>query len=69
MSGFRLDKLAPALRGMPRGAPILIELPDGRLAEIASIRPTQARAREAVIEGGASAQRATYAIVRVAASA
>jgi hypothetical protein len=54
---------------MPRGAPILIELPDGRLAEIASIRPTQARAREAVIEGGASAQRATYAIVRVAASA
>ncbi|MFL5279493.1 MAG: hypothetical protein ACJ8AW_00430 [Rhodopila sp.] len=37
--GFTLEKLAQAMRGMPREAPILIRLPDGRLAEITWVKP------------------------------
>ena len=32
--GHTLDTLAHALRGMPRDAPILVELPDGRLGRV-----------------------------------
>jgi len=33
-----LDQLANAFRGMPRGAHIMIELPDGTLAPLRSVR-------------------------------
>ena len=43
---FTLDKLAQALRGMPRNAVMLIQLPDGTLAEIDYIKPMHLRARD-----------------------
>src|SRR4051794_37292538 len=54
-SGFTLDQLAVALRGMPRGAPVLIELPDGRFVEIASVKPQHVLAREGRAEASTSA--------------
>jgi hypothetical protein len=66
--GFTLDQLAQALRGMPRNAPVLLELPDGRLVEIASVRPQHVLVREGAIEGSTSAHGATYGIVLVAAT-
>ena len=36
--GHTLDTLAHALRGMPRDAPILVELPDGRLVPVRLVR-------------------------------
>ena len=34
-----LDRLANALRGMPRDAPMVVRLPDGGLRAIALVRP------------------------------
>src|SRR4051812_39007144 len=65
---FTLDKLAQAMRGMPREAPVLIELPDGRLAQIALVRPGPVGTRDGrLLEASTSMQGSTYAIVLVAA--
>jgi hypothetical protein len=37
--GLTLHGLANALRGMPRGAPILLWMPDGSLRGVAVVRP------------------------------
>ena len=41
---FTLDKLAHAKRGMPRDARIMIQLPGGKLVELALVRPMYTRA-------------------------
>jgi hypothetical protein len=41
---FTLDKLAHAMRGMPRDARIMIQLPGGKLVELALVRPMYTRA-------------------------
>jgi len=66
VTGFTLDQMAAALRGMPRDAPILLQLPDGRLGEIEGVRPTHVSARDGGLE--AEAHGAVYAIVLVAAA-
>ena len=63
---FTLDKLAQALRGMPRDARMLIQLPDGRLADIDHIRPGHVGVRDdGTIETRRSTEGAQYAIVLV----
>jgi len=37
--GFTLHKLASALRGIPRDAPMLVRLPDGSLHHIDHLQP------------------------------
>jgi hypothetical protein len=37
---FTLDKLAGALRGIPRDALMLVRLPDGTLRQIDHLKPT-----------------------------
>jgi hypothetical protein len=36
-----LDDLARSLRGMPRGAPMLVRMPDGSLRPLVSARPAR----------------------------
>jgi hypothetical protein len=63
--GFTLEKLAQALRGMPRQAPILIKLGDGRLAEIAYVQPMYVRARDGLHEQSVASGGNTYGITLV----
>jgi hypothetical protein len=63
---FTLDKLAHALRGMPRDARMLIQLPDGTLAEIDHVRPGHVGAhQDGTLETRPSAHGAHYGIVLV----
>jgi hypothetical protein len=63
---FTLDTLAQALRGMPRDARMLIQLPDGALAEIDHVRPGHVGMRDdGTLETRQSTQGAHYGIVLV----
>ncbi|SFK83588.1 hypothetical protein [Methylocapsa palsarum] len=65
-NGFTLNKLAEAMRGMPRAARILIALPDGRLVEIDHIKGTHLRMRDdEIVSSESSTGGAEYGIVLV----
>ena len=56
---FTLDKLAKAMRGVPRDARILVQLPSGELVNIEAVAPTHLHDERAAL--GAS----SYGIVLV----
>ena len=66
MSGFTLNKLAVAMRGMPRDAVIFIKLPDGRLVDMDHVTATYALEQTPGEITGTSCTQGTYAIVLVA---
>ncbi len=60
--GFTLNKLANAMRGLPRDAPILIKTADGAMRRIDHV--TGVKISEGAA-GGAAAPEGQYAIVLV----
>jgi hypothetical protein len=64
--GFTLAKLDEALRGMPRGARMLIRLPDGKLVEIDHVTAAHVTDDGTALPGGASNHGVRYGIILVA---
>ena len=58
-----LHELAVWMRGMPRDAPILIRLPDGRLVHIDHVSATYARDTDDGLADGPAGSAGRYAIV------
>jgi hypothetical protein len=65
--GFTIAKLAEGLRGIPRDARMLIQLPDGKLVEIDHLRGAHVTADNAALASGASTYGTQYGIILVAA--
>ena len=61
---FTLNKLAMAMRGMPRDARILIRLPDGRLVDIDQVAAAYVREDNSTLPDSGGA--AGYGIILVA---
>lgn len=54
--------MAYALRGMARGAPVLVRMPDGGLRPVVLVRPVLLGGDSTTLGGAASASAGAYAI-------
>lgn len=68
MPDFTLNKLAEAMRGMPRDARIMLKLPDGRIVDLDHVRPILASDRGGTTTDVGQSGSGRYTILLVAAS-